>query len=132
MGGHEVARIGPGLCLFLGIAKGDTEAGARYLAQKCLELRLFEDNRGQLNRSLMDVQGAVLVVSEFTLYGDCTKGRRPSFSHAAPPAEARPLYDSFVKFLREREIEVETGQFQAQMEVALTNQGPVTFIVDSR
>ncbi len=130
--GDEIARTGPGLCLFLGVARGDTEEAADRLAAKAAELRIFEDEAGKLDRSLADVRGEVLVVSEFTLYGDCSKGRRPSFSHAAPPPEAEALYDHFVERLRSLGLKVATGKFQAKMEVSITNDGPVTFIVESR
>jgi len=129
--GDEIGKIGSGLCLFLGIAKGDTAGDADYLSQKAMELRIFEDDAGKFSRSLIDVRGEIVVVSEFTLYGDCTKGRRPSFSQAASPEEAEELYDYFVKKLQERGLKVATGQFQAKMEVTLINSGPVTFILDS-
>ena len=129
--GKEVDAIGPGLCLFLGVAKGDTEEDSTYLVQKSVELRIFEDDEGKFNRKLLDVGGEILVVSQFTLYGDCTKGRRPSFSHAASPEEAERLYQQFVQQLREKGPRVATGQFQAKMEVSLVNSGPVTFIIDS-
>ncbi len=129
--GKEVGAIGPGLCLFLGVAKGDTEEDSTYLVQKSVELRIFEDDEGKFNRALLDVGGEILVISQFTLYGDCTKGRRPSFSHAASPEEAERLYQQFVQKLREKGLRVATGQFQAKMEVSLVNSGPVTFIIDS-
>jgi len=129
--GKEVGTIGPGLCLFLGVAKGDTEEDSTYLVQKSVELRIFEDDEGKFNRTLLNVGGEILVVSQFTLYGDCTKGRRPSFSHAASPEEAEPIYQKFVQKLREKGLKVATGQFQAKMEVSLVNSGPVTFIIDS-
>ena len=129
--GKEVGAIGPGLCLFLGVAKGDTEEDSTYLVQKSVELRIFEDDEGKFNRTLLDVGGEILVVSQFTLYGDCTKGRRPSFSHAASPEEAERLYQQFVQKLREKGPRVASGQFQAKMEVSLVNSGPVTFIIDS-
>ena len=130
--GKEVGAIGPGLCLFLGVAKGDTEEDSTYLVQKSVELRIFEDDGGKFNRTLLDMGGEILVVSQFTLYGDCTKGRRPSFSHAASPEEAEGLYQKFVQKLRDRGLKVATGQFQAKMEVSLVNSGPVTFIIDSK
>ncbi len=130
--GKEVGAIGPGLCLFLGVAKGDTEEDSTYLIQKSVELRIFEDDEGKFNRTLLDVGGEALVVSQFTLYGDCTKGRRPSFSHAASPEEAERLYQQFVQQLREKGPRVATGQFQAKMEVSLVNSGPVTFIIESK
>ncbi len=130
--GKEVGTIGPGLCLFLGVAKGDTEEDSTYLVQKSVELRIFEDDEGKFNRTLLDVGGEILVVSQFTLYGDCTKGRRPSFSHAASPEEAELIYQKFVQKLREKGLKVGTGQFQAKMEVSLVNSGPVTFIIESK
>lgn len=129
--GQEVSKIGRGLCLFLGVARGDTKQQADALTEKAAELRIFEDEDGKLNRSLKDVQGEILIVSEFTLYGDCTKGRRPSFSQAAPPEEALALYDYFVHRLKELGLKVTTGKFQTKMEVSLINDGPVTFILDS-
>lgn len=129
--GKVISKIGPGVCVFLGIAKGDTREDADYLAEKAVGLRIFEDSGGKFNRSLLDVGGEVLVVSEFTLYGDCTKGRRPSFNQAAPPVEAEKLYDYFVKKIQERELNVATGKFQAKMDVTIVNNGPVTFILES-
>ncbi len=130
--GSEVGAIGPGLCLFLGVAKDDTEEDSTYLAQKAVDLRIFEDDEGKFNRTLVNVGGEILVVSQFTLYGDCTKGRRPSFSHAAAPEEAERLYRHFVAQLRAKSPKVATGQFQAKMDVSLVNDGPVTFIIDSK
>jgi D-tyrosyl-tRNA(Tyr) deacylase len=129
--GKETGKIGAGLCVLLGIAKGDTQEDADYLAQKVAELRIFGDESGKMNRSLTELLGEVLVVSEFTLYGDSTKGRRPSFSQAAPPQEAKRLYDCFIRRLGKLGLKVSTGKFQAKMEVALVNDGPVTFIVES-
>ena len=130
--GKLIGKIGSGLCVFLGIAKGDMPDDADYLAEKVVALRIFEDDAGQMNRSLADINGEVLVVSEFTLYGDCTKGRRPSFSQAAPPQEAESLYNYFIKKLKDLGLKVATGQFQAKMEVYTVNKGPVTFILDSK
>jgi len=130
--GEEISRIGPGLCILIGVAKGDKKEDANYLAQKSAELRIFEDDTGKFNRSQRDIGGEILVVSQFTLYGDCTKGRRPSFSHAAQPEEAEPLYLYFVEKLREKGLKVATGQFQTKMEVSIINSGPVTFILDSK
>ena len=130
--GKLIGKIGSGLCVFLGIAKGDMRDDADYLAEKVVALRIFEDDAGQMNRSLADINGEVLVVSEFTLYGDCTKGRRPSFSQAAPPQEAESLYSYFIKKLKDLGLKVATGQFKAKMEVYTVNSGPVTFILDSR
>ncbi len=131
VGGEEIGKVGAGLCLFLGIAKGDTTENADALAEKIAELRIFEDENGKMNRSVRDVQGEILVVSEFTLHGDCSKGRRPSFSQAAPPEAAEPLYDYFVQRLKDLGLKVATGKFQAKMEVSLINDGPVTFILDT-
>jgi D-aminoacyl-tRNA deacylase len=129
--GEVVGKAGPGLCLFLGVAAGDSPAAADYLAAKAAELRIFEDDAGKFNHSVKEIGGEVLVVSEFTLYGDCAKGRRPSFSRAATPAEARKLYDCFVAKLQELGLRVATGRFQSKMEVALINDGPVTFMLES-
>lgn len=129
--GEEVSRSRAGVCLFLGIAKGDTQADADYLAEKVAEMRIFEDDLGKMNRSLSEMSGEALVISEFTLYGDCTKGRRPSFSQAAPPEQAETLYHHFIQKLKDLGLKVATGKFQAKMEVSITNDGPVTFILDS-
>lgn len=131
-GGKEVVgKIGPGLCILLGVAKNDGERNAESLARKVTALRIFEDDQGKLNRSLIETGGEALVVSQFTLYGDCGKGNRPSFSAAAPPAEAKRLYEYFVARLRAAGLAVATGRFQADMQVALVNDGPVTLIVES-
>ncbi|MFQ5684650.1 MAG: D-aminoacyl-tRNA deacylase [Candidatus Binatia bacterium] len=129
--GTEVGRVGTGLCLFLGISKDDTEAQADYLARKTVSLRIFEDETDKFNRSLLDIKGEVLIVSQFTLYGDCNKGRRPSFSRAAFSREAERLYDYFVRRVQELGPRVATGKFQAKMEVAIINEGPATFILDT-
>jgi D-tyrosyl-tRNA(Tyr) deacylase len=128
--GKEIGKIGAGLCLFLGVAREDTEENAEALAAKVAELRIFEDESGKMNRSLKETAGEVLVVSEFTLYGDCARGRRPSFSRAAPPEEAERLYEHFVQELKDLGLKVATGTFQAKMEVSLVNDGPVMFIID--
>ena len=128
--GKEISKVGAGLCLFLGIAREDTKEKADHLAAKAAELRIFEDDNGKFNRSLRETRGEVIVVSEFTLYGDCAKGRRPSFSEAAPPEEAERLYDYFVQRLKDLGLKVATGKFQAKMEVNLVNDGPVTLIID--
>jgi D-aminoacyl-tRNA deacylase len=128
--GSEVGRVGAGLCLFLGVAKDDTEAAAEHIAGKIAGMRIFADENGKLNRSLEEAGGEVLVVAEFTLYGDCSKGRRPSFSQAAPPEDARRLYDYFVLKLKDLGLKVATGNFQEKMEVSLVNDGPVTLIID--
>jgi D-tyrosyl-tRNA(Tyr) deacylase len=127
-----VAEIGRGFLVLLGVAGDDAEADADWLAEKVANLRVFEDEEEKMNRSLLDVAGAALVVSQFTLLGDCRKGRRPSFSAAAPPAAAQDLYLRFVSALKRQGVSVQTGRFQATMDVTLTNQGPVTLILDSR
>ncbi len=129
--GLEVGRIGRGLLVLLGAARDDTTDDADYMVEKILRLRIFEDDAGRMNRSLLDVGGALLVVSQFTLYGDCRKGRRPSFIQAAPPETAEALYEYFVAQTRERGVSVETGRFRAMMDVTLVNDGPVTLIVES-
>ncbi|MBI2352243.1 MAG: D-tyrosyl-tRNA(Tyr) deacylase [Deltaproteobacteria bacterium] len=130
--GEEISRAGAGLCLFIGIAKGDTQEDACTLAEKAVGLRIFEDDTGKFNRSLREVDGEILLVSEFTLYADCSKGRRPSFIQAAPPEEAESLYRHFIQKLQELGLKVATGTFQAKMEVSITNDGPVTLILDSK
>jgi D-tyrosyl-tRNA(Tyr) deacylase len=117
--------------VFLGISKDDGRSNADHLADKIKNLRIFEDENGKMNRSVEEVREEILVVSQFTLYGDCRKGNRPSFSDAAPPDIAEKLYEYFVQRLRNAGLKVETGQFRARMDVALTNDGPVTFIVES-
>jgi D-tyrosyl-tRNA(Tyr) deacylase len=129
--GQVVGAIGPGLLVLLGIARDDTRADAEYLSDKVTGLRIFPDEAGKMNRSVQEIGGALLVVSQFTLYGDCRKGRRPSFDAAAPPEEARALYEHFVEACRKRKVPVMTGIFQASMEVELTNTGPVTIICES-
>jgi D-aminoacyl-tRNA deacylase len=123
-------EIGAGLLVLLGVSKLDTAADAEFVAQKVLNLRIFEDENGKMNRSLLDTGGAMLAVSQFTLYGDFRKGRRPSFDAAAPSEQARALYEHFVAVAR-RTVRVETGIFQAHMSVSLVNDGPVTLIVES-
>lgn len=130
---HEtvVARIGNGLLVLLGVAKGDTQSDAHYLANKIAHLRIFTDDQGKMNRSLLECKGGMLVVSQFTLLGDCRKGRRPSFVAAAEPEVAKALYHYFVEQVQQLGISVETGRFQTMMEVALINDGPVTLILES-
>ncbi len=129
--GEPVGRIGPGLCVFLGIGKTDGQANVDQLADKIKNLRIFEDENGKMNLSVEEVREEVLVVSQFTLYGDCRKGNRPSFSNAAPPDQAEQLYEYFVRRLRGAGLTVATGQFKARMNVTLINDGPVTLIVES-
>jgi len=129
--GNTVGQIGPGLLVLLGVSKDDTEAAADYLAEKITGLRIFEDDAGKMNLSVQDKRGEVLVVSQFTLYGDVRRGKRPSFDAAARPEEARRLYEYFVEKIRALGLRCETGQFQAMMEVELVNSGPVTIIVES-
>ncbi|MBI1353393.1 MAG: D-tyrosyl-tRNA(Tyr) deacylase [Acidobacteria bacterium] len=130
--GATTGRIGAGLLTLLGVGQGDDESDAVYLADKIAGLRIFEDDDGKMNLSVGDIGGAVLVVSQFTLFGDVRRGRRPSFDGAAPPAEANRLYERFCELLRERGLPVETGVFQAMMDVELLNQGPVTILLDSK
>ena len=128
--GKEVARIGPGLLLLVGISRQDEQEELAFWARKIPELRLFPDKQGKFGRSLRDVGGEILCVSQFTLFGDCRKGRRPSFSEAAPGPEAQQLFDRFVELLRGQGIPVKTGVFGAHMEVGLVNDGPVTLILE--
>ena len=127
-----IGRIGRGVLVLLGVAQGDRLADAEYLANKIANLRIFEDENGKMNRSLLEIGCQMLVVSQFTLLGDCRKGRRPSFADAAGPAQATTLYEYFIEAARRLEISVETGRFKAMMEVALVNDGPVTLILESR
>ncbi len=129
--GRVTGSIGPGLLVLVGIARGDTGKDAEYLAGKVLALRVFPDEAGKMNRSIREAGGSLLIVSQFTLYGDCRKGRRPSFDAAASPAEAAGLYRHFVDAARRAGVPVETGVFQARMDVHLVNDGPVTLICDS-
>lgn len=130
--GQIIGSIGKGLLIFLGISGEDTQDDAQYLARKIPTLRIFEGEDRKMNLSLEDINGKILVVSQFTLVGDCRKGRRPSFDHAARPETAQPLYEYFLSQLRERKIHVATGRFQEYMAVYLINDGPVTFILDSK
>lgn len=130
--GRTVGSIRTGLLIFLGVTHTDKEEDADYLAEKTIHLRIFPDEAGRMNRSLLEAQGELLVVSQFTLYGDCRKGRRPGFDDAAPPEQARVLYEHFVLRLKSSNITVQTGVFQAEMEIHLVNDGPVTFILDSK
>jgi len=130
--GEVVGSIGPGMLVFLGVARTDTPAQADYLVQKITELRIFEDEGGKMNLGAFDVGAAFLVVSQFTLLGNCDKGRRPSFDDAADPAKGEELYNYFVSRLKKCDVEVATGRFRAMMEVGSVNDGPVTFILESR
>lgn len=130
--GETVGSIGHGLLVLLGVTHADTREDADYLASKVVQLRIFPDDAGRMNRSLLDTGGALLVVSQFTLYGDCRKGRRPGFDQAAPPEQARELYEYFVQRLQLGNVKVATGVFQAEMEVHLVNHGPVTFVLDTK
>ncbi len=130
--GQKTAEIGKGLLVLLGVGKGDTPEEADYLAEKTAHLRIFEDEAGKMNRSVQEIRGAVMVVSQFTLLGDCRKGRRPSFIEAAKPDVAIPLYKRYIERLRKTGLVVETGRFGAMMDIGLINDGPVTLILDSR
>jgi D-aminoacyl-tRNA deacylase len=129
--GDVVGKIGQGLLIFLGVGENDSEKDALYLVDKVSHLRIFPDAAGAMNLSVTDVGGAALVVSQFTLWGDCRKGRRPSFAHAARPEKAKALYEQFVGLLKEKHITVETGRFQEMMAVWLINDGPVTLLLDT-
>ena len=129
--GETVGIIGPGLLIFLGVGEDDLEKDCEYLANKIAHLRIFSDTDGFMNLSLMETGGAALVVSQFTLWGDCRKGRRPSFARAARPGQAKELYEYFIGLLKEKGIQVATGKFQEMMDVFLVNDGPVTLMLDS-
>lgn len=130
VGGKTVGEIGGGLLVFAGVSHGDTAADAAFLAKKTVNLRIFDDENGVMNRSVLETGGEILAVSQFTLCGDCTKGNRPSYIAAAPPDKGRALYEEYVKSLRAFGPRVETGIFQADMEVGLVNDGPVTLILE--
>lgn len=130
-GGETVGQIGPGLMVLIGVGAEDTERDVRYIADKVPELRIFEDEAGKMNRSLLDAGGAILAVSQFTLYGDARGGRRPSFIAAARPEQANALYETLVAAWREKGVTVETGRFRTEMQVSLVNDGPVTILLDS-
>ncbi len=130
--GEEVGTCGTGLLVLLGVATGDSEKDAAYLAEKTAGLRIFEDDAGKMNLSVEETMGELLVVSQFTLLGDCRKGRRPGFSAAAPPDEADRLYLTYVELLRRRGLTVATGRFRADMQVELVNDGPVTMLLESK
>jgi len=131
IGSEVVGRIDRGLVALVGIASDDTPEAGKLLAQKLVNLRIFDDEQGRMNRSLLETEGALLCVSQFTLLGDCRKGRRPSFDRAASPDRARPLYEAFLDDLRQSGVAVEAGRFQTMMEVELVNDGPVTLLLDS-
>lgn len=131
VGGRTVGEIGKGLLVFLGVGHGDSEKEGEFLANKIAHLRIFGDEQGLMNRSVIEMEGEALVVSQFTLWGDCQKGRRPSFTRAAPPEKARLLYEDFIQHLREKGLKVSTGEFQEVMEVDLVNDGPVTMLLDT-
>ena len=130
--GETIGRIGRGLVVFLGVETGDDETDAAYMSEKILGLRCFQDTSSKFNLSVQDVQGGLLVISQFTLHGDCRKGRRPSFTAAARPEQAVPLYESVVRRLSASGLEVQTGSFGAHMEVRMLNDGPVTLLIDSK
>jgi len=132
IGDEVVGKIGAGLLVLLGVAKTDTPADAGYLAAKVTGLRVFEDENGKMNLSLSHTHGAILAVSQFTLYGDARKGKRPSFDDSAPPQLANELYDNFVQKIRNAGVVCETGRFQAMMQVESANDGPVTILLDSK
>ena len=129
--GEVVGQIGHGLLIFLGVGEGDTEADMKYIADKALGLRIFSDSEDKMNLSVQDVGGSILVISQFTLYGDCRKGRRPSFTSSMEPAGANALYEKFISYAAATGIEVERGVFGADMKVELVNDGPVTLLLDS-
>jgi len=130
--GQVVGKIGRGLVIFVGVANGDTERDAGYLAQKATNLRIFADEAGRFNLSALEIKGELLVVSQFTLLADTGRGRRPSFTEAAPPAQAEGLFEQFVAQARTSGLKVETGRFQQYMQVTIQNDGPVTILLDSR
>jgi D-tyrosyl-tRNA(Tyr) deacylase len=129
--GQVVGQVEKGLVAFVGIRKGDTEAAAAYVVDKIVGLRVFEDDQGKMNRALAEVEGGLLIVSQFTLYGDVRRGRRPGFDEAMPPADAEVLYERFVALARERYPRIATGRFRADMRVLVDNDGPVTILIDT-
>jgi len=131
VGGRTVGKVGRGLLVFLGVGHGDSDKDGEFLANKIAHLRIFEDEQALMNRSVIEIEGEVLVVSQFTLWADCQKGRRPSFTRAAPPEKARGLYEGFIRHLQGKGLKVSTGEFQEKMEVDLINDGPVTMLLDT-
>ncbi len=132
VGGNVTGSIGKGLCVFLGVAEGDTQKDIAWLADKVVNLRIFDDESGKMNRSVIDEKGEILIVSQFTLCGDCKRGRRPSWTNAAEPTEANRMYEKFVGEIESRGVVAATGVFQALMKVEICNDGPVTLMIDSR
>jgi len=132
IGNEEYSSVNEGLLVLLGVEKGDTIADAVYILDKTVHLRIFEDEQGKMNKSLLDIDGEMMVVSQFTLLGDCTKGRRPSFVNAEEPAQANNLYEYFIKEAAKKLKKLQTGKFQKMMQVELINNGPVTLLLDSR
>ena len=130
--GKITGEIGPGLCALIGVGQADSEEDARWLAGKIVDLRIFEDESGKMNRSLLESKGALLAISQFTLFGDGRKGARPGYSDAARPERAEPLYDRFCALVRARGVEVQEGVFRATMQVRIVNEGPVTLLLDSK
>lgn len=130
-GGEVLGEINAGLCVLLGVKTGDTEKESVWMAEKLVNLRIFEDDNDKLNHSLLDVKGEMLLISQFTVYGDCRKGRRPSFTDAAPPGDAKMLYELTVAKVKEYGVPVKTGMFQTHMVIEIANDGPVTLIIDS-
>lgn len=128
--GKTVGSIGPGVLVLLGVTHTDSDEKAAWLASKLVNLRMFEDNQGKINQSVLDKKGSALIISQFTLYGDCTDGRRPSFTQAASPDLAKPLYEKFIEEVKRAGIPVQTGVFGAEMKVSLLNDGPVTFMIE--
>ena len=132
VGGNVTGSIGKGLCVFLGVAEGDTQKDIAWLADKVVNLRIFDDESGKMNRSVIDEKGEILIVSQFTLCGDCKRGRRPSWTNAAEPTEANRMYEKFVGEIESRGVVAATGVFRALMKVEICNDGPVTLMIDSR